>query len=343
MPAVVFINLDADPEEAMAAAAEILASSPQSVLLGVSEGQTEDRLIRGVRSGFRDFLAFPFDSEEAVAALSRIERAKDSRRLGQVITLFSPKGGSGLTTLTVNLGILLAREQNKKVALIDMDLEFGDVSFFLNLSPSATLAEVAVRDDLPIRTALHEALIPHPSGVEVLAAPKEIQQAEKVTEVAVGQIIREMREMFDFVLINTGSNLSPANLKALDLSGTTMLVTLPHLAAVAHARRTLSVFTTLGYEKNPPHRQSIQSGGGRYEAGGNRKDSGDPGSQVPSIGLSCGDSRHQPGTLFMGVRAPLAGHPGHVQPGGDPLRRGDSAQRTQAREERTLPALPAGS
>ena len=55
--------------------------------------------------------------------------------------------------------------------------------------------------------------------------------------------------MFDFVLINTGSNLSPTNLKALDLSGTILLVTLPHLAAVAHAKRTLSVFTTLGHEK----------------------------------------------------------------------------------------------
>ena len=55
--------------------------------------------------------------------------------------------------------------------------------------------------------------------------------------------------MFDFVLINTGNNLSPANLKTLDLSGTILLVTLPHLAAVAHAKRTLNVFTTLGYEK----------------------------------------------------------------------------------------------
>jgi pilus assembly protein CpaE len=70
-----------------------------------------------------------------------------------------------------------------------------------------------------------------------------------VTPEKIGQIIREMREMFDFVLINTGSNLSPTNLKALDLSGTILLVTLPHLAAVAHAKRTLSVFTTLGHEK----------------------------------------------------------------------------------------------
>ena len=248
-PVAIFVNLDANPDEAMAVAAEISDSSPQSVLLGVSKGGTEDHLIRGVRSGFRDFLAFPFDSEEAIAALSRIERVKDARRLGQVITLFSPKGGSGLTTLTVNLGILLAREQNKKVSLIDMDLEFGDISFFRNLSPSTTLAELAERDDLPIRTALHEALIPHASGVEVLAAPKEIQQAEKVTAENIGPIIREMREMFDFVLINTGNNLSPANLKTLDLSGTILLVTLPHLAAVAHAKRTLNVFTTLGYEK----------------------------------------------------------------------------------------------
>ncbi len=233
----------------MAAAADLSSSSSPPVLLGVSEGGSADRLIRGVRAGFRDFLRFPLDPSEAIAALSRIEQAHGGRRRGQVITFFSPKGGSGLTTLTVNLAILLALEQKKKVGVIDMDLEFGDVPFFLNLSPTATLGEVAGRNDMPTRNALREALVPHGSGIEVLAAPKDIQQAEKVSDETVGQVIGEMQDLFDLVLINTDSRFSPATLKSLDLSQTIVLLTLPHLAAIAHAKRTLEVFKTLGYEK----------------------------------------------------------------------------------------------
>ncbi|MFQ5692129.1 MAG: CpaE family protein [Nitrospinota bacterium] len=244
----VFVNLDAGLEEALTTAAAIISISPQTTLLGLSETDPGDWLIRGVRSGYRDFLRFPLRREETIAALSRIEQGQGRRRKGQVVTLFSPKGGSGLTTLTVNLGILLAKEQKRNVGLIDLDLEFGDVSFFLNLSPTTTLGDIAGGPETPGRKELKEALVPHVSGVEVLAAPPEIQQAERVSEEGVGRVIREMQEMFDFILINTPSSFSPATLKALDASDTILLVTLPHLSAIAQAKRALDVFRTLGYE-----------------------------------------------------------------------------------------------
>lgn len=247
--AAVFVSLDAGLEEALAAAAEISSLSPQSVLLAVSGRDGGDWLVRGVRSGFRDFLRFPLDRDEVLAALSRIELARGRARRGRVFTLFSPKGGSGLTTLTVNLGIFLAKELKKKVGLIDLDLEFGDIPFFLNLSPATTLEDLADGAPLLTRKRLKEALVPHVSGVEVLAAPREIQQAERVSEEGIRQVIREMQEEFDFVLINTASSLSPVTLRALDSSDVILLLTLPHLAAIAHAKRTLDVFKTLGYER----------------------------------------------------------------------------------------------
>ena len=253
MPAVIFVNLDAGLEEALENAARVSSVSPQSALLGVSEmenGQEGEWLLRGIRSGFQDFLRFPLDRDEVAAALTRIERELlgGQGATGRVVTLFSPRGGSGLTTLVVNLGVILARERKLTVGLLDLDLELGDVSFFLNLAPAMTIGDLVSTARPLSKTILQEAFVPHESGIDVLAAPLEIQQAERVSEEAVGQIIQVMREMFDFVLINTARNFSPITLRALDASDVILLLTLPHLAAIADTRRTLDVFRSLGYQ-----------------------------------------------------------------------------------------------
>ncbi|MFQ5915253.1 MAG: AAA family ATPase [Nitrospinota bacterium] len=253
-PAVVIVNLDAGLKEGLETAEKISSVSPHSVLLGVSEtekGQGGEWLIRGVRAGFRDFLKFPLDEEEVVAALSRVARevTGDRQQGGQVVTLFSPRGGSGLTTLAVNLGIVMAKQLKKKVAIIDLDLELGDVTFFLNLRPGLTIGELSDPDQLPVeQEKLQDALLPHVSGVEVLPAPTEIHEAEKVSEEGVAQIIQLARGMFDFVLVNTARNFSPITLRAMDFADVILLLSLPHLAAIADARRTLEVFKRLGFE-----------------------------------------------------------------------------------------------
>ncbi|MFQ5912135.1 MAG: AAA family ATPase [Nitrospinota bacterium] len=252
-PALIIVNLDAGLEEGLETAEKISSIAPRSVLLGVSgreNGQGDEWLIRGLRSGFRDFLKFPLDGEEFGAALSRVERelVGESQPQGKVVTLFSPRGGSGLTTLAVNLGAILAKQLKKKVGLIDLDLETGDISFILDLSPSVTIGDLA-EAGLPLdQKLLQEALAPHPSGVELLAAPIAITQAEKVSDDTVSQIIQEMRKRFDFVLINTARNFSSATLNALDSADVILLLTLPHLAALKSAKHTVEIFRTLGYE-----------------------------------------------------------------------------------------------
>jgi pilus assembly protein CpaE len=247
-PSVYFVNLDAGVDDAMGAASTITSLSPDSTILGVSETENEEWLLRGMRSGFRDFLRYPLDEAEVLNALSRIEERRGNQRRGKVITLFCPKGGSGKTTLAVNLATYLAKEQKKRVGLIDLDLDFGDISFFLNISPTSTIGDLASGNQPLTRKALKEALVPHDSGIEVLTAPLEIHQAEKVSEENVGRVIREMQEIFDFVLINTACRFSPVNLRALDTSNTILLLTLPHLAAIAHTKSTIEVFRSLGYE-----------------------------------------------------------------------------------------------
>lgn len=256
-PGILFVNMDAGMEAALQTAVRISAIFPWVVLLGVSESRDkwgEEGLLRGLRAGYRDFLRFPFDPDEAIAALSRIKREQNGCTGGKIITLFSPRGGYGLTTLAVNLAVALAKQDaGKRVGLLDLDLEMGDVSFFLNLSPALTLAdlieEMAEENGPPEPESFQRVLVRHPwSGVEVLAGPHEIVEAEKVTANKVGRIIEGVRGLFDFVVINTAHNFSPVTLQALDASDKILLLTIPHLLAVQDCKRTLGLFKKLGYD-----------------------------------------------------------------------------------------------
>lgn len=254
-PAAALLNLDAGWESALAAATEIGPLSPQTVLLGVSEKAKDpggDWLLRAVRSGIRDFLTFPLDRAEFTQALVRVGQGLGGAGLvsGRVVTFFGAKGGCGLTTVAVNLGIILARQRQKTVGLIDLDLEMGDIAFLLNLSPTVTVAELTDGTRPLEPEALKGALPTHVSGVQVLARPQEIAQAERVSDEGVSRVIEAMRGVFDFVLIDTPHNFTPATLRALDAADTVILLTLPYLPIILETKRALDVFRRLGYTKN---------------------------------------------------------------------------------------------
>ncbi len=253
-PAAALLDLDANWEKALEAAAEITRFSPGTALLGASEKAKEaggDWLLRAVRSGVRDFVKLPLDEGELREALFRVEQGRGGvrRSSGRVVTLFSAKGGCGLTTLAVNLGIILAKDREKKVALIDLDLEMGDASFLMNLSPSLTVADLADGAHPAGPDDIKRAFLTHVSGAQVLARPQQIAQAERVSEEGVDGVIRAMRTLFDFVLIDAPHNFSPVTLRALDSADAILLVTLPYLSSIMDTKRTVEVFRSLGYEK----------------------------------------------------------------------------------------------
>lgn len=254
--AAVFVNVDAGLEPALKAAARITSKIPDSALLGVSRmenGRGEEWLLQALRSGYRDFLKFPLDSGEVEGILLRVLRPGEKhgpQRGGKVVAAFSPRGGVGLTTLVVNLAVAMNAQSKKKmnVGLVDLDLEMGDVSFFLNLAPSVTIADIPENDGRPIEESCKEVLIGHPaSGVQVLAAPQCIEEAETVASRGVHAAITGMRRLFDWVVINTAHTLSPVTLQALDAADVILLVTATNLAAVHSVKRTLGVFQRLGY------------------------------------------------------------------------------------------------
>jgi pilus assembly protein CpaE len=185
--------------------------------------QVEDRIIF-LEAGADDVVAKPFDGRELEARvdalLLRFQRSRDlapvlgvdgklvSEHPRRIVAVFSPKGGVGTTTIATNIALALAGRRPDRVCLVDLDLQFGQVTTHLNLTPSQTLADM-VRDEPSLREPelLRTYAARHDSGLYVFAAPASPEQAESITADHVGLILHTIIDAFDAVIIDAGSTL----------------------------------------------------------------------------------------------------------------------------------------
>lgn len=144
---------------------------------------------------------------------------------GQVITVFSPKGGVGKTTLAVNLSMALADKGKKKVCLVDLDLGFGDVAITLQVFPTRTIADAIQMEDGLDFGLLETLLTPYRDGVAALAAPVQPDAKDAMPASLTGKIIRLLKQNFDFVVIDSCPAFDEHVLQALDESNDVLLVT----------------------------------------------------------------------------------------------------------------------
>jgi pilus assembly protein CpaE len=136
-------------------------------------------------------------------------------RDGRVITVFSPKGGVGKTTMAVNLSVALARNR-AEVCIVDLDLAFGDVAITLQIIPEHTITEAAEAEQDLDYTLLKELLTRHESGVTILAAPTHPEGRDLVTAPLVRRVIQTLRRHFDYVVIDTPPGFDDQVLGAFD-------------------------------------------------------------------------------------------------------------------------------
>jgi pilus assembly protein CpaE len=165
----------------------------------------------------------------------------------KIISVFSPKGGCGKTTVATNLAVALANNGGSTVCLIDLDTAFGDVAIMLQLAPERTVSAAVAMADRLDETALRSMLTPHKSGIDTLLAPATPAEGETVTKSVVSELLRIAATMFDYIVIDTSSSFNSQVLAALDASHTYVLVTAPDIPTLKNARVALDMFDLLGY------------------------------------------------------------------------------------------------
>lgn len=218
-----------------------------------------------LRSGVRDIITLGADDAAVGEVLARAGATAQRRQRvvelsarpeapsGRVITVMSPKGGAGKTTVASNLALRLAAAHPDRVAVIDLDLQFGDAGSALGLGTQSTVADAARVDDKLDSTALKVFLEYRPGGLYLLAGPHFPAEADDIDAASVGHMIDILAEEFDYVVVDTASGLDEYGLAAADRSDDLVLVCATDVPSVRGLRKALDAFDLLGMTTQRRH------------------------------------------------------------------------------------------
>ena len=248
-------------------ATELLAQElPTSPVIIMSVQGERDYLRRAMQAGAREFLIKPFSHDELVAAVRRVYQLEQKKTvsappqmatavpvpagpaLGEVFLVISGKGGVGKTIVASNLAVSLANETNARVALVDLDLQFGDVGVMFNVDHPRTITDLVETVDAADAESINTVLADGPSGVRILLSPLSPELADLVTTDHIRTLMRELRKMFDYIVVDGSSHLAESTLEVIEMASKIVLVTSLTIPSIKTAKLSLKVLDSLDIE-----------------------------------------------------------------------------------------------
>lgn len=165
---------------------------------------------------------------------------------GRIVTVFSAKGGAGKTVVATNLAVLLGARGARRVCLVDLDLEFGDVAIMLQLAPTRGIVD-ALEFDLGDDTALDAVVTAYRPNLDCVLAPITPGDFEKITPALVASLLERLRSRYDYIVVDTPPQLSEHVLEAFDAADHHVLVSTPEIPSLKNLRLTLDMLDLLAY------------------------------------------------------------------------------------------------
>ena len=226
---------------------------PRPALFALLHDRSPDLMKRVLRAGADELLFMPLDPGDATRALLKISETRRREEVhnvhnggGTIVSLVSLIGGTGVTSLAANLALALRYAFEKRVAVIDLDLQTGGLSVYLNLEPERTIMALAEGTRKLDSIQLESALSKHASGIYLLAAPKRIEDSELVTDATVGAILDLTRQLFDYVIVDCGTHIDANTVAAWERSKNLFYVLDQSIGAARCAWRFVDLVGRLG-------------------------------------------------------------------------------------------------
>lgn len=272
-PDVVLMDINMPDMDGIAATEAIRAKQQavQVVILSVQSDQNYMR--RAMLVGARDFLTKPPMGDELISAIRRAgemaqaEKAKAARvqampiagvpgvpvayggPRGKIVVVYSPKGGTGRTTVAVNLALAL-HSDDTRVVLVDGNLQFGDVAMFVNEHGKNTVLDLAPRADELDAEIVEEVMVKHSaSGLHILAAPTRPEYAEKVSSAQFSKMLEYLTHLYAYVVVDTATALNDLTLATIDVSDLIVLITTQDIPSIKNSRLFLDLLNSLGVRR----------------------------------------------------------------------------------------------
>lgn len=224
-----------------------------SKIIITSINYSTNTIIKALRVGAKEFLPKPVLREDLVRVLSMLASIYPENEVSQskIITVYSNKGGIGKTTIAVNLAAELAKVTKDKVALVDLNLQLGDISTFLNLNPPFDVNYVIRRLIDKEENILIKGFEKYKDlSLYVLSDPSYIEQSESITTQQITTLFSALKKVFPYIVVDMSSNIDPISLKILDSSDWIMFTTIVNIPAIRNAQRCLNLFRSRKYPSN---------------------------------------------------------------------------------------------
>ena len=280
LPDVVLMDINLPGMDGITATGEIVDIMPTVQVVMLSVQGESDYMRRAMMAGARDFLTKPPSADDLLNTIHRTYKLRQKMGTGQltpggapggqapverkpaqqgkILTVFSPKGGTGCTTVAVNLAIALQTllGSDAKICLVDANLQFGDVSIFLKLQATRTLSDLAPHAQDLDSNLLRTVIATHSSGIRVLAAPVTPEEAEMFQDAGVEEggsnramkaILEFAQQEFDYLIIDTAHHIDDIILAALDINDALLVLTRPIIPDIRGARMFIELLQKLKY------------------------------------------------------------------------------------------------
>lgn len=252
---ILIIEATCDNLAELARLEHISLHHPATAVILLCPVRSPEFLIEAMRVGVREVISLPLSKSTLVDAVARVQqRAAVVKPIqkGNVLAFIGCKGGSGATFLATNLGYILAAAKGKKVALLDLNLQFGDASLFVSDNvPANTLADIAGSNASRLDAYfLASAMVQVLPNFGVLAAPEDPSRATEVKPEAIEVLLNLAKTHYDFVILDIGRSLNAITVKALDHADLIFTVIQQTLPFIRDANRELHSLQSLGYSKD---------------------------------------------------------------------------------------------
>lgn len=274
-PDIALMDINMPETDGIAASEAITSQAPSVQVVMMSVQGEADYLRRSMLAGAREFLIKPFTSEELTTSIRRVYQLASARRAyappvapptleqasttskkpagAKVVAIYSPKGGTGVTTIAVNLAVALHDETQQRVALVDASLQFGDVGLLMNLPTHRSIADVVDSKSELDEELLLGVMAGHSSGVKVLLAPPRPELAELITTEIMKSVLRVISNSFDYIVIDTDNAVNDMLLAILDQTDQIVLVATSDLASLKNSKLFFDVTEALNYPPEKTH------------------------------------------------------------------------------------------
>jgi pilus assembly protein CpaE len=224
----------------------------------IAAGESSALLEEALESDVNDVMLLPQLTENVVFAIRKAAHAKRQVQVagggrghaGRIVTVFSPKGGTGKTVMATNLAAAVAKHEQKRVLLLDLDLQFGDAAIVLGIEPEKTIYDLVVAPGELDVEKLAGYITRHPCGLDVLPAPLRPEDAELVTEGKLALLLDVARAAYDVIIVDTSPFFHGPMLATLDRTDELLMICGLDVPTLKNVRLSLQTLELLSFPSN---------------------------------------------------------------------------------------------